>query len=65
MNIPERGAFSVAEFCEWAGGISQAWAWQQLAEGKLASVKCGRRRLIPIEDAKAWLNRQRHEAINA
>ena len=64
ISVSERGALSVADFCEWAG-ISPAWAWQQLAEGKLASVKCGRRRLIPIEDAKAWLNRQRHEAINA
>ena len=50
----ERGAFSVPEFCQWAS-ISKAWAWQLIADGRLASVKRGRRRLILIEDARAWL----------
>ncbi len=60
----ERGAFSIQEFSKWAR-ISEAWAWQQLRDGKLASVRVGRRRLIPVEDARAWLHRNRHEAINA
>ena len=54
-HIPvEAGALSVRDFCQWAR-ISEAWAWRLIAEGRLASVKRGRRRLIPIEDAKEWL----------
>jgi hypothetical protein len=50
----EPGALSVPAFCQWAG-ISRAWAWQLIANGTLGSVKRGRRRLIPLKDARAWL----------
>lgn len=50
----EPGALSVPAFCAWAG-ISKAWAWQLIANGTVGSVKRGRRRLIPLQDARAWL----------
>ena len=54
----EPGALTVPAFCLWAG-ISPAWAWRLISEGKLASVKRGRRRLIPMGDARAWLEEGR------
>lgn len=51
----EPGALTVPAFCEWAG-VGPAWTWRLIAEGKLGSVKRGKRRLIPMADAKAWLH---------
>lgn len=50
----EPGALSVPAFCAWAG-VSPAWAWKLIAEKQIGSVKRGRRRIIPMADAKAWL----------
>ena len=54
IDAPEIGAFSVPAFCQWAG-VSKAWAWTLIKSGALRSVKRGRRRLIRLEDARAWL----------
>lgn len=48
------GALSVPAFCAWAG-VSPAWTWRLISSGQLRSVKRGSRRLIPMEDAQAWL----------
>lgn len=53
-DILEPGALTVPAFCKWAG-VSPAWTWRLIAEGKLGSVKRGKRRLIPMADARAWL----------
>ena len=53
-QLIEPGALTVPAFCQWAG-VSPAWTWRLIAEGKLGSVKRGKRRLIPMEDARAWL----------
>lgn len=58
---PEPGALTVAAFCKWAG-VSPAWTWRLIAEGKLGSVKRGRRRLIPMTAAKAWLHGEQEAA---
>ena len=50
----EPGALTVAGFCQWAG-VSPAWTWRLIAQGQLGSVKRGKRRLIPMEAARAWL----------
>lgn len=50
----ERGAFSIAEFCNWAG-IGRTMAYQQIGEGKLPTLKIGKRTLIRVSDAEAWL----------
>lgn len=57
----EPGALTVAAFCQWAG-VSPAWTWKLIADGKLGSVKRGRRRLIPMADARAWLEAGRDAA---
>lgn len=50
----EPGAMSVPVFAAWAS-ISEPWAWKLVHRGELNSVKLGRRRLIPMEAARAWL----------
>lgn len=60
-DIPEPGALTVPAFCKWAG-VSPAWTWRLIAEGKLGSVKRGKRRLIPMADARAWLEAGREAA---
>ncbi|MFM7404746.1 MAG: helix-turn-helix domain-containing protein [Erythrobacter sp.] len=50
----EPGALSVPDFAAWAG-ISEPWAWKQIYSGQVRSVKRGRRRLVPMEAARAWL----------
>lgn len=57
----EPGALSVDGFCKWAG-VSPAWAWKLIAEKQIGSVKRGRRRMIPMVDAKAWLEAGRAQS---
>ena len=52
--LNQRGAFSVHEFCEWAG-IGRTKAFEQIAAGRLRASKIGKRTLIRITDAEAWL----------
>lgn len=62
QNIPlEPGAMSVPDFAAWAG-ISEPWAWKQIYSGDLRSVKRGRRRLVPMDAARAWLNGEQNIA---
>lgn len=49
-------ALSVAELCRRAG-ISKALAYKMIADGSLASVTIGRRRLIPAAAARDFLAR--------
>lgn len=50
----EPGAMSVADFAKWAG-VSVPWTRKLVAEGKLRSIKRGRRRLITLDAARDWL----------
>lgn len=56
------GAFSIAEFCR-AYSISRSTAYTQIRSGRLATFKCGRRRLVSVSAAEAW--RGAHEAETA
>jgi hypothetical protein len=60
MNMPEnmapahKGAFNLKEFLAWSG-IGRTKALEEIAARKLQAVKVGRRLLIPVDAAKAWL----------
>ncbi len=49
-----RGAFSVREFCQWAG-IGRTAFYEELKSGRLCAKKFGKRTLIPIPEARRWL----------
>ena len=46
-------AFSVDEFAE-AHGICRATVYKEINEGRLQTMKVGRRRLISEESATSW-----------
>ena len=49
-----RGAFSVRDFCQWAG-IGRTAFYEELKTGRLAAKKFGKRTLIPIAEAHRWV----------
>lgn len=51
----DRGAFSIPEFCEWAR-IGRTMAFAEIKAGRLIVTKAGKRSLIRVADAEAWLN---------
>lgn len=48
------GAFSVNEFCNWAG-IGRTAAYAEMKAGRLQARKFGRRTLIFKSEAERWL----------
>ena len=50
----EPGAFLIDEFCQWAR-VARTTTFGEIKAGRLKAVKVGRRTLIPMEAAKAWL----------
>lgn len=54
-TLIEPGLYSVPAAAAWLS-ISQAQVWRLLEAGDLASVKCGRRRLIPREALTAYVD---------
>jgi len=54
MDWRHRARLSPRELAE-VGGVCTRTIFREIAAGKLASVKSGRLRWIPIEDAPAWL----------
>lgn len=49
-----RGALGVDEFCGWAG-IGRNKFYQEVKAGKLTLRKVGRKSVITMTDAQAWL----------
>lgn len=49
------GAMSILDFCAWAG-IGRSLAYREIESGRLKIRKVGRRTLVTIEAAQAWLN---------
>jgi hypothetical protein len=49
------GAFSIQQFCAWAG-IGRTLAYKEIESGKLRTKKVGRRTIITVDAAVAWLN---------
>ncbi len=50
----ERLLLSVSEFCKQTG-LSRSKAYLELSEGTLRARKIGRRTVIPIQEARRWI----------
>lgn len=48
------GAFSVNDFCQWAG-IGRTALYAEMKTGRLNARKLGRRTIIPKTEAERWL----------
>lgn len=53
-GISNAGAMTIIDFCKWAG-IGRTAAYEEINRGRLKIRKCGRRTLVPTEEAVAWL----------
>lgn len=51
---PNHRAMSIAEFCR-DYGTGRTTAYQEIKAGRLRAVKCGKRTLVTLDDAEAWL----------
>jgi excisionase family DNA binding protein len=54
-ELPNRRAFSISEAAS-ASGLSRATLYRLLKDGRLATVKIGARRLVPISALDALLS---------
>lgn len=55
QSAPSKGgAFSVDDFCRWAG-IGRTAAYAEMSAGQLAARKLGRRTIIFRTEAERWL----------
>jgi excisionase family DNA binding protein len=50
----DKRAISIREFCK-CYGIGRTTAYDEIADGRLRAIKVGRKTLIPLDDAEAWL----------
>lgn len=57
----QRLAYSIPEFMVDAGIGSRSTVYREIAEGRLKTIKLGRRRLIPYEYAQDWLKKLQQE----
>lgn len=48
---------SIGEFCK-AYGVGPSTMYQEIKSGALKRIKVGRRTLIPVSEAEAWLERK-------
>ncbi len=55
MQIDSRGAFDVPTFCSWAA-IGRSQVYEEAKTGRLRLTKVGRKTIITIDDARAWLD---------
>ena len=49
----ERSAFTVDEFCD-RNGIGRSSVYKEIESGRLESIRVGTRRLITLEQERAW-----------
>jgi hypothetical protein len=52
--LMNQGAFSIKQFCEWAG-IGLTKAYEEINAGRLTMCKLGRKSVIRRVDAEQWL----------
>jgi hypothetical protein len=55
MQLETRGAFDINSFCRWAD-IGRSHVYAEAQRGRLRLTKCGRKTLITVADAQAWLD---------
>ncbi len=53
--IPDKLAYSIPEFMQLSGIGSRTGVYQEFNNGRLKTIRVGRRRLIPREAAEEWL----------
>lgn len=61
----EKVTYSIPEFQQLTGINSRTGVYQEINSGRLKTVKCGRRRLIPLEAVNEWLALLEREAKEA
>ena len=54
VTTPDRGAYTVKEFCAWAG-ISRSKFYQEVNAGQIRLRKIGRKSVITVDEAENWL----------
>lgn len=55
INLSQKGAFTVTEFCGWAG-IGPTKFYDERKAGRIKVRKIGRKSVVTVADALAWLN---------
>ena len=55
-DISKKIAYSIPEFCVVAS-IGRTLVYNEIASGRLKTVKVGRRRLIPTTEGQRWIER--------
>ena len=58
----QRNAYSADEIAK-RNGVSRAFVWRQMKEGRLAYRKVGSRRLVLAEDEQVWLGQRRGNVL--
>ena len=53
-RLEDRGALTVDEFCRWAS-IGRSKFYQEVTEGRIRLRKVGRKSVVTVPDARAWL----------
>ena len=48
------GTMTIARFCNWAD-CGRTFAYHEIKAGRLVAIKMGRRTMIPVNGAVAWL----------
>jgi excisionase family DNA binding protein len=56
MSTLPRLALSIDELAK-SAGIGRTTVYEEIKAGRLRRVKCGKRSLIPIDEARSWLER--------
>ncbi|MDP3803473.1 excisionase family DNA-binding protein [Brevundimonas sp.] len=54
MHTTPPALMSIQAFCAWAG-IGRTKVYEEIEAGRLSTVKVGRRRLVPMQQAQLWL----------
>lgn len=54
MTTSAQGALTINAFINWAS-IGRTKVYEEIKAGRLATVKVGRRRLVPLWEAQRWL----------
>lgn len=60
MDTLEKRALTVDEFCS-CYSIGRTLFYQEIKAGRLQVCKIGRRTLVRVDDAEAWLSASLHE----
>lgn len=50
-----KAAMTITEFCQWAS-IGRSTFYQQVKGGRIPLRKVGRKSIVRLDDAEAWLN---------